>query len=154
MLAGIPYGLRVGGKFSAWMNLLPDKSIHILGSYGRNGFVHDYPNDSFWRTPSTRNAANVPVKLDCIKPGTDPQPQDKPPEYDDAIGSQMSYFCINRHDGGINSLFMDWSVRKVGLKELWTLKWHRRFSTAGPWTKTGGIRPEDWPEWMRSFRDY
>ena len=51
-------------------------------------------------------------------------------------------------------LFMDWSVRKVGLKELWTLKWNRNFDTAGPWTKAGGVKPEDWPEWMRRFKDY
>jgi hypothetical protein len=49
---------------------------------------------------------------------------------------------------------MDFSVRKVGLKELWTLKWNRTFDTAGRWTKAGGVRAEDWPEWMRGFRDY
>jgi prepilin-type processing-associated H-X9-DG protein len=63
-------------------------------------------------------------------------------------------FCINRHEGHVNALFFDWSVRKVGLKELWTLKWHRQFNTAGPWTKAGGVQPEDWPEWMRGFKDY
>jgi hypothetical protein len=42
----------------------------------------------------------------------------------------------------------------VGLKELWTLKWHRSFNTAGPWTKAGGVSPEDWPEWIRPFKDY
>jgi hypothetical protein len=63
-------------------------------------------------------------------------------------------FCINRHDAHINGLFMDWSVRKIGLKELWTLKWHRLFDTAGPWTVAGGVQAEDWPEWMRSFKDY
>jgi hypothetical protein len=51
-------------------------------------------------------------------------------------------------------LFMDWGVRKVCLKELWTLKWNRVFDTAGPWTKTGGVQPNDWPEWMRKVRDY
>jgi len=59
-----------------------------------------------------------------------------------------------RDDGGINFVFLDWSVRKVGLKELWTLKWDREFDTAGPWTKAGGVRPGDWPEWMRRFKDY
>jgi hypothetical protein len=49
---------------------------------------------------------------------------------------------------------MDWPARKVGLKELWALKWHRQFDTAGPWTKAGGVKPEDWPEWMRHFKDY
>ena len=62
--------------------------------------------------------------------------------------------CINRHNGGVNTLFMDWSVRKVGLKELWTLKWHRSYDTAGPWTLDGGVKPSDWPEWMRKFKDY
>ena len=28
------------------------------------------------------------------------------------------------------------------------------FDTTGPWTKTGGAEPSDWPEWMRAFRDY
>ncbi len=52
-------------------------------------------------------------------------------------------------------LFRDWSVRKVGLKELWTLKWDdRRFDTNGPWTMAGGVQPEDWPAWMRGFKDY
>ena len=49
---------------------------------------------------------------------------------------------------------MDWSVRKVGVKELWTLKWDKDFDTAGPWTKAGGVKPEDWPQWMRRFKDY
>jgi len=26
--------------------------------------------------------------------------------------------------------------------------------TAGPWTKAGGGRPEDWPKWMRHVKDY
>ena len=53
-----------------------------------------------------------------------------------------------------SSLFLDWSVRRVGLKELWTLKWNRKFDTAGKWTQAGGVRPEDWPEWRRGFKDY
>ena len=54
----------------------------------------------------------------------------------------------------VNSLFMDLSVRKVGLKELWTLKWHKQYNTNGPWTMAGGVQPEDWPQWMRGFKDY
>jgi len=41
---------------------------------------------------------------------------------------EMKHFCINRHNGSTNFLFMDWSIRKVGLKELWTLKWHREYA--------------------------
>jgi prepilin-type processing-associated H-X9-DG protein len=67
---------------------------------------------------------------------------------------EMETVAMNRHRGGTNSLFLDWSVRKVGVKEPWTLKWNRQFYTAGQWTKRGGVQPEDWPEWMRRFNDY
>jgi hypothetical protein len=66
----------------------------------------------------------------------------------------MARTCINRHQGFENIAFMDWSVRKVGLKELWTLKWHKSFDTGGPWTKAGGVVGSDWPEWIRPYRDY
>jgi prepilin-type processing-associated H-X9-DG protein len=66
----------------------------------------------------------------------------------------MGRFCISRHDGYINALFLDFSVRKVGLKELWTLKWHRQYDTCGTWTVCGGISPTDWPIWMQDFEDY
>ncbi len=66
----------------------------------------------------------------------------------------MVPFCIDRHDGYINCLFLDWSVRKVGLKELWKLKWHKGFDTGGMWTRAGGVTPEDWPSWMRQFKEY
>ena len=50
--------------------------------------------------------------------------------------------------------FMDGSSRPVGVKELWTLKWYRGYPPAGPWTMAGGVQPEDWPAWMRKFKDY
>ena len=49
---------------------------------------------------------------------------------------------------------MDWTVRKVGLKELWTLKWNYYYDISGPWTMAGFVQPTDWPEWMRHFKDY
>ncbi|TKJ34262.1 MAG: hypothetical protein CEE38_18320 [Planctomycetes bacterium B3_Pla] len=117
-------------------------------------------NPREWGTTDVPNAYKVPVMGDSFwwHRGLS-EPYDTPPAYD-GQGPQghglngMRFYCIDRHDGAINILFMDWSVRKVGLKELWTLKWHRNFDTAGPWTKTGGVQPDDWPEWMRKFRDY
>jgi len=67
---------------------------------------------------------------------------------------EMMHFAIDRHNGVNNHAFMDWSVRTVGVKELWKLKWHRTFETNGYWTKAGGIQPSAWPEWMRKFPDY
>ncbi len=112
---------------------------------------------TYWGTPNVPNAYKVPVMGDSFRwYGCRPDPNDQPPTYEgeSPSGSNMRAFCIDRHDGGINILFMDWSVRIVGLKELWTLKWHRSYDTAGPWTRAGGVHPEDWPEWMRHFKDY
>jgi len=113
------------------------------------------PRNPYWGTCDVKGAARVPVLFDCADESVyaialaGPRPTEALP-----MNDPKWLMCIDRHDGGINMLFMDWSVRKVGLKELWTLKWHRDFDTAGPWTKAGGVEPEDWPQWMRRFKDY
>jgi hypothetical protein len=53
--------------------------------------------------------------------------------------------CINRYQGGINLIFTNGAVRKVGLKALWTLKWARDVS-GSPWTEADGMHPEDWAD--------
>ncbi|MBN2128858.1 MAG: hypothetical protein JW741_05150, partial [Sedimentisphaerales bacterium] len=88
-----------------------------------------------------------------------PRDTDSPPAHDGEVvespnQSEMKRFCVNRHEGFVGGLFADRSVRKVGLKELWTLKWHRSFRTRGSWTKAGAAEPGDWPAWMRQFKDY
>ncbi|KPK38264.1 MAG: hypothetical protein AMJ65_13125, partial [Phycisphaerae bacterium SG8_4] len=42
-----------------------------------------------------------------------------------AWSSSMCRFAIDRHSQAINMSFMDGSTQKVGLYELWTLRWHR-----------------------------
>ena len=119
----------------------------------------DYPN----RTRNSKSASSnlVPVFADSTWHDGWPRHDDAPMLTKDGFfitdqgtSGEMNHFCIDRHKGFINFLFMDWSVRKVGLKELWTLKWHLSFITAGPYTKAGGARPEDWPVWLRSYKDY
>jgi prepilin-type processing-associated H-X9-DG protein len=80
---------------------------------------------------------------------------DDPPPYRDVDPSvhYSANVCIDRHTGGINVAFMDFSVRKVSLKRLWALKWHREYDTAGPWTPAGGVQPQDWPPWMHHCED-
>ena len=77
-----------------------------------------------------------------------------PPESEDAWTDDSLPCCMNRHNGFVSAVFMDFSSRKVGVKELWTLKWHREFDIAGSWTKAGGVQPENWPQWMKSFKEY
>ena len=153
-----------GSTFRAWLSK-PDPQFGVpyyLGSYGLNDWVtavHEPPYGpeqlrSFYGNWLVDGASNGPLLLDCAVNSWFVEPFFPPPQYEDAPWSVMSYFCINRHDGFVNCLFMDFSVRKVGLKELWTLKWHAEFNTAGPRTKAGGVKPEDWPQWMRHFKDY
>ena len=146
----------------------------IAGSYGLNGYVIPIPEKLSPKTANTYmsgvpatdgwrdlrdvpNASSVPMFLDALRFDLWPRHVDAPaPSENTAWGgsNHMANCCINRHDGAVNCLFVDGSVRKVGLKELWTLKWHRSFNTAGPWTKAGGVLPTDWPEWLRPFKEY
>jgi prepilin-type N-terminal cleavage/methylation domain-containing protein/prepilin-type processing-associated H-X9-DG protein len=117
------------------------------------------PKEFYWGTCDVRGAARIPVFFDSAHHSPCPLDYVAPPLFEGGIilPHDPIYnwpMCINRHDGGVNMLFMDWSVRKVGLKELWTFKWDRRFNTAGIWTKQGGVEAEDWPQWMRRFKDY
>jgi prepilin-type processing-associated H-X9-DG protein len=104
--------------------------------------------------------ARIPLVCDAVRGGVVPSHYNDPPAYDgDCWGPRgnchhMKFVCINRHQGAVNTLFLDWSARKVGLKELWTLKWSEYFETNGPWTRAGGVLPEDWPRWLRKFKDY
>lgn len=151
--APVKYAITVDHIWQQKSSYAINDWIFLHGARGRT------VNVRYWGTPNAPNAYKVPVMGDSAYwISCPPEPHDLPPLYDGngphRVRDLMSIFCIDRHDGGINVLFMDWSVRKVGLKELWTLKWHQDFDTAGPWTKAGGVLPEDWPEWMRKFKDY
>jgi len=155
-------------KFSVWRTVftVPRSPSYYEGSYDLNGWIGNAKgySDRFpemWNTPLVPNAARAPVLFDSMAQvaGYSLDRFDwTPPPYEGTSGGvssgSMNYACIERHTRGINGLFMDWSVHKVELKELWTLKWNRDFNTHGPWTKAGGVRPEDWPEWMRRFKNY
>jgi prepilin-type N-terminal cleavage/methylation domain-containing protein/prepilin-type processing-associated H-X9-DG protein len=155
-----------GSKFAAWgVRWYKDGVAGLRDSYAHNLWawtdVRDgiSPGDWYrlmWRPGEAEHRADVPLHLDCRWIGVGPCEDDVPPPEDDVWvpDSPMSDVCIDRHQGGVNCLLADSSVRKVGLKELWTLKWHKQFDTRGPWTKAGGVQPEDWPAWMRGFKDY
>jgi prepilin-type processing-associated H-X9-DG protein len=133
----------------------------FVGSYGMNQwlFVPGGFGPGVWAGTSRQSLLGVDV-FSLRSPGNIPLLLDSaaasgrfsggPPPMEEA---NLNPFCINRHGGSINALFLDWSVRRVGLKDLWTLKWWQNFDTAGPWTKAGGVTPEQWPKWIRRFKD-
>jgi prepilin-type processing-associated H-X9-DG protein len=139
----------------------------LAGSFGLNGYVLNIPNTSAYQSGVTaingwrdlsiiRKGSEVAMFVDAMRFDLWPLYIAAPPDSEQMAwsGAGMARCCISRHEGAVNSLFVDGSVRKVGLKELWTLKWHQAFNTAGPWTQAGGVQPSDWPEWMRPFKDY
>jgi hypothetical protein len=52
----------------------------------------------------------------------------------------MWRFCIDRHVGRINGVFVDGTNRKIGLKALWKIRWHREW----PAIDLGTIERPDW----------
>jgi hypothetical protein len=160
------------GTFAAWSRTTSvpgGGSQKYVSSYGINSWTNcmtqsrgDRLEKWFWgTTQGVEEPANVPVFADATWHDAWPQPTDAPLVLPIDLGGgnmgtvgEMNMFSIDRHNGAVDFLFMDWSARKVGLKELWRLKWHRSFNTAGPWTKAGGVEPTDWPEWIRDFKDY
>lgn len=160
--------MSAGGTFLAWEILKPTPAFR--GSYGinRNLFAPSMfagsdilagGSEQELNTYALKRCDAIPILLDAGSPSVCMVKADDPPPEWEPVGSNSIAFlgrdlCINRHDGTLNVLFLDWSIRPVGLKELWTLKWHGKFDTHGPWTQAGGVTLEDWPQWMRKFRDY
>ncbi len=121
----------------------------------------------YWSGHNLNAPGLVPLLADCVCWDALPEETDTPPGFHgdfvvQGIGTLqwnrnidlMKWFCLDRHGGRTNVTFMDGSSRPVGLKELWMLKWYRGCPPAGPWTRAGGVQPEDWPAWMRKFKEY
>ncbi|MBP7052491.1 MAG: type II secretion system protein [Phycisphaerae bacterium] len=166
---GIPSG---GWSYTAW------ETDSITGSYGLNGWIlnlkgaKSYRTDGWgrsdldtqrrsrhWGAPSSQYGSQSPVFTGSWWVDSWPLDTDQPPRLESGPGdtpgsNEMNRVCVDRHNGFVNSLFADWSARKVGMKELWTLKWHRTYNTSGMWTKAGGCDAAAWPQWMRVYKDY
>ena len=143
-----------------------------IGSYGLNGWVLNpasgvtsvfgrTPVENFWRTSQIKGSSNIPVFADMWFVDAWPLDKDIPSQSENCPGddetfvkNEMQRACVNRHNGTVDTLFMDESVRKVGLKELWCLKWHRTYNVSGRWTQAGHVPPGNWPLWMQKFKDY
>jgi len=148
-----------GTTFTAWEMTIPPPTFRM--SYGLNdnlfNWMYDVPPQGrpspYTYVFTSRGQGNVPLLLDASTPTCSLWSEKEPPPAQDRPDS-TGQVCMNRHNGTINVLFLDSSVRRLGLKGLWILKWRRDFNTSGPWTKAGGVKPEDWPKWMRGLKDY
>lgn len=146
------------------------------GSYGINewcaapppGGINTYygfPKKNAWKTQLVKGANRIPLLGDNVVWHSFPfDDKDRaaplltePPLYDGwryaTHGGWNNFglrqFCLPRHEGATNLVFLDGSVGAVPLRALWTLKWHRSFDINGHWTQPWAA----WPKWMLKFGD-
>lgn len=169
-----------GRTFKAWSIRRGDSTLPLsapnrevyIGSFGINEWISNapkhvesamrLPSSYWWRTPNIREAATIPLMLDAWCIGTFVGGGVEPPFFDGERGGYTMPFCITRHRANVNGLFVDSSVRKVGLKEFWIFEWHRGYNTVNPWTiayydgdKTAchAFWNTKW-SWMKNFKEY
>jgi len=158
-------GYYWGTTDTKWYAINSFTGREFKGSYGLNYWVSTQQNDVGWRlaryhwgSDLSKSRQTVPLFMDCIWIGGYPLDTDAPRSSEEAkrgAGSgEMNRFLLDRHHRNTNGIFLDNSCRKVGLKELWTLKWHREFDTRNFHTTAGGITANYWPQWIRGFEDY
>lgn len=144
-------GTGIDGPFKAWGTMTDvwgafssNDSCYgkVKGSYGTNGFITDVQDagqtyqgilgSDFWRNVNVKGAGKAPLMLDSVWVDGWPLHTDLPPQSDTWTflwEPDMQRYILNRHLGFTNAVFLDMSVKKVGIKALWRLKWHRAFDT-------------------------
>lgn len=160
-----PAGVNYGGPTYTYLMgaAMGDSMGRERCSYGMNNWLYNPPKTVTqiqqrltkynWRRMDVAGAAHIPVILDSMWRGGGPtytlgNARIEPPHENgewSGVRAEMHHFCIDRHNDHIDAVFLDWSVRRIGLKGLWKIKWHKEFNTSG-W-------PGIWPPWMKDFCD-
>jgi len=164
--AFVPGVYTAWGKYGegSWTTFIPVwAKAGMYGSYGVNGGAHNPPDvglpigspdtynisttdrPKYWRSMlNVKHSADVPLMADAMWDGTQPEAGDETPHFEGDYNSNMAKFCVPRHNRRTNMLFMDKSVRMVGLRSLWSLKWHTQFRPLDP-------AYIDWYQWMKDL---
>jgi len=130
------------------------------GSYGINSWIcnpvfkkGDTPLygdfKKYWRNTNVKGQSDIPVLADSWWDQAWAEASDiipnYPGEWEGLTGDDMAHFVILRHDGFINILFMDWTVKKVHLRNLWPQKWNRLTDQEDCPTEY------EYPNWLRQL---
>jgi hypothetical protein len=145
-----------GGRcpFGTWYDYDPERDQTVESSYCANLWIANEHRSRFWKAPYVAGGSHIPIMLDGNWKHAAPLATDNPPASREWIQqscwearrNHMKRVCHYRHGEVVNGVFSDFSARKIGLKELWKLWWHREWPTDYP--------PPAWPEWMEDFKDY
>ncbi len=98
-----------------------------------------------WRRIDQAQASMIPMFLECYRWGGEviTRSDDAPPNDTARYNPSFGRYCLNRHAYTVNVCFMDGTVRRIRLKGLWDLKWHKEYNLSQPLPK--------WPEWMQGL---
>jgi prepilin-type N-terminal cleavage/methylation domain-containing protein len=150
---------------------------YAYGSYGKNSWVtqastdligNDFYNyEYFYHNVRVKNVSRIPLFGDANFTGGFPHVHDEPSEFREhppvcGCGGEVNRWNLDRHKLSVNFVFLDWSVRKVGLKQLLSLRWSKETlniggKTMNGWGRTGAYEPdvrEHWPDWMQNAQNY
>ena len=146
------------GNYGTWGPLwFPDG---FYGSYGINEWICNPvfakgqtpmygDNKKYWRSTNVKGQSTIPLLGDAQWDQAWAEAFDWIPSYPGEVeyrgGDDTCHFALMRHDGVINMLFMDYTVRKVSLKDLWGLNWNRLSDAEQAPTE------DDFPGWMRKL---
>ena len=132
---------RVGSRTQTWWLKQNTYGVGFYGggSYGANIFAH---STAGWGSPIAKHfrsindatrAHNIPLLADCVWHNSYPLDTNTAPAAEPngslAGSSLMGRYLIRRHHNAINVGFLDNSVRRVDLPDMWTLDWHKNFQT-------------------------
>ncbi len=157
------FGFEQGGLYVGWGVYgkdgypIPNYAIDgDYGSFGWNWWLCNEPQhpeaNRFWKNINAiaGERHQIPMFVDAQWVDALPRPTDRPPNQDDThVSRTMGSFCINRHNSNVNGVFADFSVRKIGLKELWELHWYKGWRED---RRAAGT--PNWPDWMQGFKDF
>jgi len=152
---------------------------YLYGSYGKNPWVSqassDLKDDDFYSYYNyflnirVKETSRIPLFGDANFTGGFPHVHDEPAPFrlhgpvDGGNPGEINRWNLDRHNLSVNFVNLDWSVRKIGLKQLWALKWSKETVNDGGRTVNGWGNlnvvpdwndPMVWPEWMRNAKNY
>lgn len=129
--------------------------VYYLTSYGVNFWISNHPDPGYWKTNMVRGASYVPMFVDAMETDIEPEPEDVPLQNEtdlwfeyDGGDSEMQRCNLRRHSPYyINVLFMDCSVQRKTVKEMWRVPWSKGWDMYAPlpnpsWPGGG------WPAWL------
>jgi prepilin-type N-terminal cleavage/methylation domain-containing protein/prepilin-type processing-associated H-X9-DG protein len=117
-----------------------DQALLNNAGTGVTGWTTTRAQDSLWQLPAVGPSAEIPTLSDSNWVDGWPHEVDQPPQPpftlmtgQKSTAEAMRRICLARHGGKrINVVFLDGHAATVDLRDLWKLKWHRRWATPDP----------------------